>query len=213
MSDSQSHDRARERRPPFHKRHYIIDKPFQIRLMGTMMSLWLANSLFFAVVVYFFYQQHLIQFYYLFPRPETYPLVSVPELLAIAVAFVSMFGLVVLVIVALYMSNQIAGPLYRTKQSLVRVGRGEFGVRLQFRQRDFLREIPAIFNSMLDGLRQQAEAEIEELKAIENASGEPAELKRLIRAHRERKETRNGLATNGADSAVPEPQSVAVPVH
>ena len=55
-------------------------------------------------------------------------------LFALSIGFVFAFGFIVLLTVAVYMSNQIAGPLYRTKKGLDRVGRGEWGFHLQFRQ-------------------------------------------------------------------------------
>ena len=40
-------------RPAFYQRKYVVDKPFQYRLIGTLLAIWLANSVFFALVLYF----------------------------------------------------------------------------------------------------------------------------------------------------------------
>ena len=37
-------------RPPLHKRQYIVDKPFQYRLIGTLLCMWAANTVFFTLV-------------------------------------------------------------------------------------------------------------------------------------------------------------------
>jgi hypothetical protein len=202
------HDTTRR---PFHRRQYVVDRPFQYRLIGTLMAIWLANSLFFTIVLYFFYEGHLRRFYDLVPRPGMLPLFSPGVLFGLAIGFIFAFGLIVLGIIALYMSNQIAGPLWRTKKCLDRVGRGEWNFNLQFRHRDFLRDIPAIFNAMVDGLKQHAEADLEELRAIDAAAQNP-EVKRLVRRQRERKEAQLGLAIDG-EGARKEPEPVSLSVH
>src|SRR3990172_7291233 len=138
------------RRPALHKRRYIVDRPFQYRLIRTLLAIWLTHSGFFTLVLYFFYEGHLRQFYDLVPRPGLLPLISPSTLFALSTSFVLALGLVVLLAVAVYMSNQIAGPLYRTKQGLDRVGRGEWAFHLQFRQGDFLRDAAVAFNNILD---------------------------------------------------------------
>jgi len=198
------------RRPPLHKRRYIVDKPFQYRLIGVLLAIWLANSAFFSIVLYFFYEGHLNHFYDLVPKPGMEPLVTLPALVGLAVAFVLVFGMITLFTIGLYLSNQIAGPLFRMKKSLQRVGRGEFGFTLQFRQGDFMRDVPGIFNGMLEGLRQRAEAELAIVKAIE-AAGEAGDAQRLARQLREQKEASLGLQPEGAGTAnEQEPFSVAV---
>lgn len=200
-------------RPPLHKRKYIVNRPFQYRLIGTLMAVWLANSVFFSIVLYFFYEGHLKHFYELVPRPGMLPLVSLGSLFGLAIGFVVTFGFVILSIIAVYMSNQIAGPLWRTRTCLERVGRGEWNFTLQFRQGDFLRDIPRVFNTMLDGLKQQVEADLEDLRAIEAAAQDPGEVSRLVRRQRERKEAQLGLASNGESGPGNEPEPVSLSVH
>ena len=200
------------RRPALHKRRYIVDQPFQYRLIRTLLAIWLAHSVFFTLVLYFFYEGHLRQFYDLVPRPGLLPLLSPSTLFALSIGFVFTFGFVVLLVVAVYMSNQIAGPLYRTKKGLDRVGRGDWSFHLQFRQGDFLRDVAVAFNNMLDSLRLQAEVEVEELRALEALDDDPAESKRLLRKQLERKEAQLGIGADAGGSPR-EPESVSLTVH
>ena len=200
------------RRPALLKRRYIVDQPFQYRLIRTLLAIWLAHSVFFTLVLYFFYEGHLRRFYDLVPRPGLLPLVPASTLFALSIGFVFAFGFVVLLLVAVYMSNQIAGPLYRTKKGLDRVGRGEWSFHLQFRQGDFLRDVPAAFNNMLDSLRHQVEMDVEELRAIEELDEDSAEWKRLVRKLRERKEAQLGIGPD-AGGSTREPESVSLTVH
>ncbi len=201
-----------QKRPPFRRRQFMVDNPFQYRLLATLMTVWLGNSLFFSVVLYFFYQGHLQRFYLLTLRPGMEPNLSLPMLFVVSMVFFYVFGLIVLGIVGVYMSHQIAGPLYRTKKSMDRVRRGDFAFRLQFRHGDFLRDHAGVFNAMLDGLVRQQEGDIAELRAIEKAPDDPVVLKRLVGELIERKLSKAGLPTDegGNGAARPERAIVAI---
>ena len=199
------------RRPPLHRRRYIIDKPFQHRLIGTLMSVWLANSLFFVIVLYFVYEGHLKRFYSLVPQRGMRPLLELWMLFPLSIAFVSAFGFVMLGIIAVYMSNQIAGPLFRTKLCMERVGQGDFEVHLRFRQGDFLRDIPGIFNTMVENLRRQAKADVEQVYALEEAVDDPVELRHLLREFRHRKEKTAGREAREAAPEAPPRLTASVP--
>jgi methyl-accepting chemotaxis protein len=212
-NDAPSASPTPRNRPPLHRRQYIVDKPFQYRLMGTLLAIWFANSLFFSLVLYFFYEGHLNQFYELVPRPGMLPLLTLPTLFAVAIGFVAVFGIIVLGVVGLYMSNQIAGPLFRTKKCLERVATGDLNFSLQFREGDFMTDFPPFFNGMLEGLRTLAAAEVEELKAIEASNGDAAELKRLVQRLREKKEAQRDQASPISTDEEDEREPVSVAVH
>ena len=135
-----------------------------------LFTIWFANSLFFTIVLYLIFQGHMNQFYELVPKDGIFPLLTIPALLVSAVAFVAVFGIIVIGIMSLFISNQIAGPLHRTKMSMNRMIAGDLAFDLQFRESDFLIDFPPVFNAMLDSLRQRSASEIEDLKAIESAS-------------------------------------------
>lgn len=200
-------------RPAFYQRQYIVDKPFQYRLIGTLLCIWAANTVFFTLVLYFLYDGHLNQFYELVPREGMAPLLSLPNLFAVSILFVSLFGVVVLGIIALYMSNQIAGPLYRTKKCLDRVGQGDLAFTLQFRHGDFLNDFPDVFNAMLEGLRRRRVEELDELKVIEAATDDMDDVGARVRRLREKKEVELGLASDGAGSNGEKQEPLSVAVH
>jgi hypothetical protein len=200
-------------RPPLHRRQYLVDRPFQFRLIGTLLAIWVAHSLFFALVLYLLFERHLTTFYEIAPRAGMEPLVSLGALYLLAVGFIVSFGFVTFWVVALYLSHRIAGPLRRTKQCLERVGRGDWNFTLEFREGDFLQDLPKIFESMVDGLKRLSEAEIEELRVIEASAGDPRELKRRVRRLRERKERRLGHASRPDGGRGREPEPVSLFVH
>ena len=203
---------AKTRQHSNRRRRFIVDKPFQYRMIGTLVAIWLANSLFFSVILYFFFEGHLKYFYELVPRPEVgQPLLSLPGLFSITIGFILVFGMTVVCFVGVYFSNQIAGPLYRIKLCLAQVGKGDFDFEVRFRNRDFLRDVPGIFNAMLKGLKDFDIAEIEKLKELEGQLKDLPSEQKLVKELREQKEARVGIEPEKADSGrEEEPVSVAV---
>jgi hypothetical protein len=192
------------RRPSFRRRQLIVDKPFQYRLIATLAILWAASSLFFCLILYLLYQGHFQRFYLLVPRREVVPDLSLSTVLVLSIVFFLLFGFIVLGIIGAYLSNQIAGPLYRTKKCMERVGKGDLAFRLQFRQSDFLRDVPGIFNAMLEGLVRQEQSDVAALEAIVKVFHDPVELKRRVRELIERKHARAGLLKDdGATDSEP----------
>ena len=196
---NQAESKPKEGRKPNRRRRLIVDKAFQYRLIGLLLAIWAANSLFFSIILYYFYQGHILRFYHLVPRTGAVPLLSAPLLFSVAIGFILCFGIVLIGIIGVYLSNQIAGPLYRVKMSLNRVRAGDLNFEIQFRDRDFLEDFPGYFNGMLESLKQQGGSDVEALKAIEQSLSDPQKSRVLIRELREKKQTQIGLPAEDAD--------------
>lgn len=187
MNMSQDAEPARTRRPSLLRRQYIVDKPFQYRLINRLLLIWLANTVFFSMILYFMYEWNIKAFYTITPRSDVTPLVSLDVLAVTAVVFVSVFGLVVIGIVGAYLSNQIAGPLYRMKGYLQRMGTGDFSFQVHFRKGDFMQDVPDIFNKSLEGLRNLTETEIAKLDAIRGSLEDDDAVSQLISEIKQKK--------------------------
>jgi methyl-accepting chemotaxis protein len=199
------------KRKIFRRRQLIVDKPFQYRLIGMLLAIWAANSVFFSIVLYYFYEGHILRFYSLVPHENLTPLLSAPTLFGVAVSFVMVFGLVMVGIIGMYLSNQIAGPLYRVKLSLNRISEGDVNFEIRFRDRDFLKDFPGYFNNMMRGLKDQATRDIEALKAVEEQLEDSDKARRLLAELRAKKEHQFGFAEEKSEtSAESGPLSQAV---
>jgi methyl-accepting chemotaxis protein len=192
---SQTDSSPQQQNRPRRRRRLIVDKPFQYRLIGLLLAIWAANSIFFSIILYYFYEGHIQRFYNLVPREGITPLLSAPVLFSVAIGFIILFGLVMVGIIGMYMSNQIAGPLYRVKLSLNRVSEGDVNFEVRFRDRDFLRDLPGYFNNMLRGLKEQGTTDIEALQKIEARLDPNDKAKNMLRELREKKERQYGLAS------------------
>jgi hypothetical protein len=80
------------RRPSFRRRQFIVDKPFQYRLIATLAILWAASSLFFCLMLYLFYQGHIQRFYVLMPRRGMVPDLSLSAVFVLALVFFLFFA-------------------------------------------------------------------------------------------------------------------------
>lgn len=209
MSDDNDANVEPARRPSLLSRQYIVDKAFQYRLINRLLVVWMANTIFFAMILYFLYQWHIKEFYTLVPKDGIFPLLSVDELLLTAVGFVGVFGFVVIGILGAYLTNQIAGPLYRVKMYLERIGTGDFSFEVRFRKGDFLQDIPAIFNRALEGLRGITQSDLDKLQAIGGSIEGDAPAHELLSELRQKK--RDQL--QGDTAAGNETSGEAVSVH
>jgi len=176
-------------KPPQRRRRLIIDKPFQYRLVALLLAIWGGNSLF-AGLLYFFYQQHIERFYQLIPRAGQMPLLPSASLFPVTIGFFVAFGLATVAIVGVYLSNQIAGPIYRVKMCLNRMSEGDVSFELRFRDRDFLVDFPDYFNRMLRTLQEEGAKDVEVLRDIELKLEQPKVARELVKALRETKETK-----------------------
>ena len=106
-----------------------------------------------------------------------------------------------LCIIGLYLSNQIAGPLYRVKMSLNRVSEGDVNFEVRFRDRDFLMDFPGYFNNMLRQLKERGVGDVETLRAIETNLGDTEKARGMLRELRVKKEQQYGVQTEKPESA------------
>jgi methyl-accepting chemotaxis protein len=195
---------------PNRRRQKIVDKPFQYRLIALLASIWAANSAF-TVAIFYFYQEHLLTFYDLFPRDGVRPAIPLHALFPLSIVTAFLFGLAVVVIVGIYLTHHIAGPLYRIKVSLKRLATGDFNFQIKFRNRDFLQDFPGYFNQTLSSLKTQTLADVEALRTVEASLNNPSKALPLLRELLEKKETL--LRTPGSAASPKEPERQPEPVH
>lgn len=75
------------------------------------------------------------------------------ELLSVLVLLQLVFLLVTLLI-SVFLSHRIAGPIYKLKMFLGKAKEGDLRSRLQFRKADHFVEVATLYNEMTDGLTQ-----------------------------------------------------------
>jgi methyl-accepting chemotaxis protein len=88
-----------------------------------------------------------------------------------------------------FAGHRIAGPIYRLEQSLKEVIKGNYGLRIQFRKKDFFQDIAETFNEMNQSIEQKIkekddviERVKEKIKALPQDNPQVQELKKMLGA-------------------------------
>jgi methyl-accepting chemotaxis protein len=74
--------------------------------------------------------------------------------------------LLVIVILSIFISHQISGPVYHLEKSMKQIKHGNFAERLRFRKSDELQELALSFNDMNEGLRDLVAKDRQQVEEI-----------------------------------------------
>ncbi|KPK64834.1 hypothetical protein AMJ83_01270 [candidate division WOR_3 bacterium SM23_42] len=135
------------------RRRYVTHKKFQFRMLAILLLLVLLATLISTLVNHYFMLSSIVSFTMEYGRPPTgneLLIVSVrPLVIILPVVFVILSALVI------FLSHQIAGPLYRLKQYMEKVENGDFSATLKFRKHDTIHDIADSFNRMVQGIKKR----------------------------------------------------------
>lgn len=137
----------------YKRRHYLIHKGFQFRMIGMLLLLVLGATVITTLVNHFFFLNSIVRFTEEYGRPPTGS-----ELLAASVRplFVIIpLAFVILAVVCVFVSHRIAGPLQRLKAYMQMVQNGDYDVHLRFRKSDAIHDVAECFNGMVEGIKQK----------------------------------------------------------
>lgn len=158
-----------------------------MRLLATV---WLLNMVVLGGLLYYVYVGPVFSVDHLAGQRNVAIINSSPPQFGVLVTLGGVLGLGLVIIVGLHMSHQIAGPLAQTKSKLRQIARGELSARLQFREGDYLADLPDYFNEVVDSLREREQHEIETLRTIEASLDEASPARGRLRELLEEKQAR-----------------------
>jgi methyl-accepting chemotaxis protein len=134
------------------RRNYIVHRKFQFRMLGLLLMLVFAATLFTTLINHYFFLSSIVNFIEEYERPPTGSELIIastkPLLVILPVAFL------VLAVVCIFVSHRIAGPLYRLKMFMEKVQNGDYTVKLRFRKGDAIHDVADSFNQMVEGIKQ-----------------------------------------------------------
>lgn len=145
---------------PNRRRNYFIDK----RLQGMYA---LINLIVAGIVGLLVGLEILRSFYVEFGWPLAGKPFNLPDLL-----FITKLILLMLVgggffwLLSAFAGHRIAGPIYRLNKSLQEVAKGNYGLRIQFRKKDFFQDIAETFNIMNESIQKRFKEKEELLEKI-----------------------------------------------
>ncbi len=137
------------------RRILFIEKAFQFRFIAKVTAVVVAGTALTGGLLYFLADEEFGRAFY----SAHYQARSSWELLLPAVlvsSFVAMcFVAIVAVVLTLYDSHRIGGPLYRFKANLRAIGEGDLTLVTRLRERDELQPLTEAMNEMTRNLRTQ----------------------------------------------------------
>jgi len=123
----------------FHKRQKLNLKVYQdfqiwllVRIMGTSLL-----TLFVAIVFLYLYSKGVVDAEYLSFKPDVR---RVSEVLLPVLIAASLTSIVCGLLIALFLPQKIAGPLFRIEQDMLRVSEGDLTKSITLRHADILKE-------------------------------------------------------------------------
>lgn len=128
-----------------------VKKEFQRWLLLRISGAVVLSALVAAVILYFYSHQELGESFY----TAHIKVRKVSDLLLPVILAGSAVSLVSGVLLALFLPQKIAGPLYHVEQDLRKVGEGDLSFKIVLRKDDTLQDFVAVVNDNIGSLRQR----------------------------------------------------------
>jgi len=137
------------------RRNYFIEKGFQARFIVRFCILIILGGLLTTAIVYFLAaKSNTVAFINSRVVVRSTADFMLPLLLQTVLVVVIIIGLVTIVL-ALFASHKIAGPMYRLKKVTESLAKGDFSSNFRIRKLDQFQELADAFNSMIAQLRKE----------------------------------------------------------
>lgn len=151
------------------RKNYFIKKEFQTKFILKFCMLVILTALISAFVIYYFSSRSVTTIFEnsrLTIKPSTEFIM--PGLILSSLISVILVGMATVVVV-LFVSHSIAGPLYKLENSLERIANGDVSFDIQFRKKDEMKRLAQVFNvasQSLNSLISNAKAESDQLDSV-----------------------------------------------
>ena len=167
----------------YKRRNFYIDKDFQSKFITKFCLIVCAGSL--VTIAFLYYLARVSTTVSIINSRVAVTTTSdfILPLLIQTVVVVTIFVSVATILVTLFVSHHIAGPLYRFKQTFKDLADGIFTKKISLREGDQLKEMAEEINHMINAVRTQAQIAQEQLTAIkkeaESAGLQPGTKQKL----------------------------------
>ena len=144
-----------ENSKPHKRRNYLIDREFQIKFILKFCALVAAGGLLFMGILYFSVMQStavsIVNSRVMVRSTADLILPILIQTVIVVTIVISLFT----ILVTLFISHKIAGPLYRFKKVIQELENGDFSSDFKIRNPDQLQELAGAFNSMIKKVREE----------------------------------------------------------
>jgi hypothetical protein len=139
------------------RRHYLVDKNLQLNFSLLLIMIGAINAIFFSFIFYFFSQQTALIYKPLLIEPEVQS--GVIQLMENTfwrtVLFGAIFECMMIILLGIFFSHRIAGPLFKISRYLKEVGAGRYPGLIKLRKDDMLKNFAETVNEMIVSLKDK----------------------------------------------------------
>lgn len=160
------------------RRHiFLIDREYQWRYLSTWLIMTLAYVLLILLVMYV----GLKITRETSANPDSITTVQLSKLLQYNAVFVILLT-IFLGLITVLLSHRVAGPAYRLVLSMRRILGGDYNFKVKLRKKDYLQDVAAQMNDLIDDLRMREEklkeldAEADRLRGMIASAGVSPEI-------------------------------------
>ena len=163
------------------RRNYFINPKLQLRYIGIMLSFVLLVSITLICIVY---RSGTIQMIAEINRiyPEGIPGFML-KLIFQQLGATFLITLPVIILASVFLSHKIAGPLFRIKGDLKKIGEGDLGLRVRIRKGDELHDLVKEINDMTENTEKLFAKVKESTGKLSNAVKERVERSQTLMEH------------------------------
>ena len=165
--------------PKYRRRHYFVKKDFQFSIIVKFCLLVLIGAIISTGLLLFFSQDTLTSTF----RESRLEIRSTASVILPAVIYTNLITLglitVATIIVTLFISHKLAGPLFRFEKELREIGEGNLTKNVCLRKKDQMIAMCDDINRMCEGLRGKITAIRDDLGKIARIAAENQDTKAL----------------------------------
>ncbi len=168
------------------RRIYLIKRKSQMRFIIRFCLLVIAGALISGVIIYLMSTSTVTTSF----RNSRLKITSTADFILPALLLSSLISVVLVgvatIVVTLFTSHRIFGPLYHLEKDVSRVAEGNLKVRFNLRPKDEMKDLAASLNEMVQALRNKvseikdALSEIESTPLSEETKAKLSNVKRLV---------------------------------
>ncbi|MDD5066485.1 MAG: methyl-accepting chemotaxis protein [bacterium] len=152
----------------FRRRTYIVDKKLQFRFIGNIYIIMLILFIALGALLIFSSSHEVAGSIY----TKLNKIKNTNEIfLNLVVKFsflILLIGFILISVKFVLFSHRIVGPIYRFKQSLMKLGGGDLTLKMNFREKDELKDLAELFTGTIAQLNKKMKAVKKESKSIES---------------------------------------------
>lgn len=156
-------------KPKFKRTNYLVSTKFQLRYVGIILSLMLVTAIVCSYVVYYTVMILMGE-----KLSSVYPqgrLIAVINMVNIRMMLSLLFIMPVVVMIGIYLSHKIAGPIYRIEKFLGDMAEGNFSSRITLRKGDEFTSVADKINLLNDSLKAAIGSQKSNMEKIVNELG------------------------------------------